>query len=251
MTSKGVRVGAELAWPVLVMAVVAGAAVLVLLAYSSSSARPDASSPDPSGTDVVGQAYDSAVLVQAIGCRFDSVGAGVAVDGGVVTNAHVVAGATDVRVHTTDGDEVRATVVAFDPRLDLAVLDAPGLLVPALELGAPAATNPVVVLSRGEDTAGEPVVLPVDGNVERTINIFIADIYGDGRYERRGLELIADLGPGDSGAGIIDSSGQMVGVVFSTSRRQREVVYAISATEVGGLIARTETGPVDTGECLR
>ena len=46
----------------------------------------------------------------------------------VVTNAHVVAGADSVEViRHPDGAEIEATVVAFDPSADLAVLDVPGI----------------------------------------------------------------------------------------------------------------------------
>ena len=194
----------------------------------------------------------AAVIVDALGCPVDSQGMGAVVDGGlVVTNAHVVAGSTNLEVRSSDGSMHPATLVAFDPRVDLAILEVAGLDVPALAIAGPVGETEASVLARGSTDPGEPIVSVVDGSIRRTINIFISDIYGEGRHERRGLELAVDVDPGDSGAGVTDAHGNLVGVIFSSSRGQEGVSYAISALEVGALVQERGSAAVDAGDCRR
>ena len=72
--------------------------------------------------------------------------------GRVLTNAHVVAGVRSPRVEVPDTGSFRATTVYFDPRVDVAVLEVPGLRAPALTMSGP--------VDRGADTviAGIPAV---------------------------------------------------------------------------------------------
>ena len=80
-------------------------------------------------------AGDSTVRVLGTACGLGVAGSGwVAEPGIVVTNAHVVAGADDTTVSTEGGPQVDATAVHYEPRNDLAVLEAPGLDAPPLEL---------------------------------------------------------------------------------------------------------------------
>ena len=148
-----------------------------------------------------------------------------------------------------DGELHEAVVIALDPVRDLALLDAPALAVSALSVGAPRGGDAAVVLARGVNDLGSAVIQPVDAVIERTINITISDIYGQGRFGRRGIELEADIGPGDSGAPVVNAEGDVVGVVFSSSRGQPDVAYAISGLELEALVDSRAASPVDTGRC--
>ncbi len=234
------RIGTSMLWSLIVVAGLVAAFALAVPDLSGSSTVP--AGPPDAGT--VESARESAVLVMASGCRVDSIGAGVVVAEGIVTNAHVVAGATDVTITTTEGEIHRAEIRSFDAERDLALLHVPGLDVPALSRGLPAGGTEAVALVRGDDAVD---VVPV--SITRTITIFISDIYGDGRYERSGVELTADISPGDSGGGLIDANGDLVGVVFSASRRTPDVAYAISAVELESFTATKAQSPVDPGEC--
>ena len=93
--------------------------------------------PPPSTTNipqaVVNAVVPSTVKVEGIACSTIQQGSGFVVGPGlVVTNAHVVAGEDETIVERSDGSEVRAEVVAFDPNRDLAVLRADDLGRPAL-----------------------------------------------------------------------------------------------------------------------
>ena len=107
--------------------------------------------------DVV-RALGSVIHVRADAGRCDraQVGSGwVVAPGRVVTNAHVVAAADDVRVSVKGtGRDLAARVVAFDPRRDVAVLDVPGLPAPALALGRELAAGDPAVLAGFPGDAG-------------------------------------------------------------------------------------------------
>jgi S1-C subfamily serine protease len=246
--------------PLLVLSAVMGAVMVVLTvgggvetASRDSADRREPgllAPPGPPSVAVLDDARPSAVLITATGCPSESIGSGVVLEAGVITNAHVVAGATEVLVTATDGRQYPAEIRAFDPVLDLALLDVGDILLPPLDVAKPQSGTETVALVRDDLNAGA-ALQPLPLSIERTINIFIADIYGAGRHERRGIEVHGDIGPGDSGAGIIDGNGAVVGVVFSASRRSVDVGYAISATELAGFVAARSSTPADSGSCLR
>ncbi len=250
--------------PLLVVAAVMGAVVIVLTVgggaetanrgsggdgVDRSEAGPLAP-PGPPSAAVLDDARPSAVLITATGCPTESIGSGAVLEAGVITNAHVVAGATEVLVTATDGRQYPAEIRVFDPVLDLALLDIGHVSLPPLVVAEPHSGTETVALVRDDLDAGAPLQ-PLPLLIERTINIFIADIYGAGSHKRRGIEVRGDIGPGDSGAGIIDGNGAVVGVVFSASRRSVDVGYAISPTELAGFAAARSSTPVDSGSCLR
>lgn len=190
----------------------------------------------------------STVKVEGVACRRIQEGSGfVAGPDLIVTNAHVVAGETDTVVQRSDGSEVRATVVAFDPRRDLAVLRAPGLDRQALSLfdvGA-GATGAVF----GHPGGGDLRLAPFE--VGRTVTATGTDIYDRERTERKVLILASSLAPGDSGAALIDAGGRVVGVAFAIAPDKPGVAYALEVEEVQPVLAGDLSHAVDTGDCLR
>lgn len=233
----------------MLVAVAAAVSVVLVVADTGQGDRADAGIEPPDRKAVP---MDAGVLITALGCRLESFGAGVIVDEGIITNAHVVAGATEIEVYAPGATlPLPATVVAFDAFDDLALLRTDLPVGVALPVGRPSAGSDVVALARATDDSGESRLVPVEVRIERLIDIFIADIYGDGRNERDGLELLADIGPGDSGAGLVDSAGTLVGVVFSSSRGKDGVAYAIDASELADLVAGASDDGVDNGVCRR
>ncbi|MDQ2622396.1 MAG: CvpA family protein, partial [Actinomycetota bacterium] len=87
----------------------------------------DIAAPDSGAgsSAAVRTASGSVVKVAGTACGVGVMGSGwVVAPGIVVTNAHVVAGQTDTRIETFDGGTADATPVAFNPRNDIAVLQA-------------------------------------------------------------------------------------------------------------------------------
>jgi len=205
--------------------------------------------PSAPGIDqaVVDQVARSTVKVEGVACRRIQEGSGfVAAPELVVTNAHVVAGQRDTTVELSDGQEVTATVVAFDPRRDLAVLRVPGLDRSPLPLGDVDVGGTGAVF--GHPGGGALRLAPFQ--VGRAVRATGTDIYDRERTEREVLVLAADLAPGDSGAGLVDSQGRVVGVAFAIAPDKPDVAYALAVEELEAVLAGDLGQPADTGPCL-
>jgi S1-C subfamily serine protease len=205
---------------------------------------------DPLVKGLARAAIPSTVKVQAGTCLSLSSGTGFVVKPGyVVTNAHVIAGAGTVRV--AEGGQARdAAPVFFDPKLDIAVLYAPGLTAPPLKF---ATSDP----DRGAvgATFGFPGGMALDPQPAAVTGAYAAqgrDIYGTGRVTRRILELRAQIEQGDSGGPLILSDGTVGGVVFAEARTDPNVGYALTPTSVREAIAPAlgRTGLVPVGSCI-
>lgn len=208
--------------------------------------------PPPSVTGipqaVVDAVVPSTVKVEGVACRRIQEGSGFVIGNGlVVTNAHVVAGETETVIQRSDGSEVRASVVAFDPRRDLAVLSAPDLNRQPLSLldVAEGATGAVF----GHPGGGALRAAPFE--VGRALTATGTDIYDRERTERKVLILASNLAPGDSGAALIDPQGRVVGVAFAIAPDKPGVAYALDIEELQPVLAGDLSHPVDTGPCLR
>ena len=197
-------------------------------------------------------AKGSTVKVLADGCYtgFYDQGSGfVVAPGYVITNAHVVSGTS--RQWVNQGKDYSATVVAFDPALDVAILHVPDLHDKALSR----ASNEV---SRGAGGAvlGFPGGGPLKGvkaAVGQTIDAVGRDIYGQGDITRRMYELQAQILPGNSGGPFVLGNGQVAGLVFASSVATDQVGYAMVIGELEPLIKRAigKTSPASTQTCSK
>ena len=133
-------------------------------------------------------------------------------DGTILTNNHVVAGATGVTVTFDDGSTARATVVGTDPSSDLAVLRAQGVR------GLPAAVfADCVELAVGQPVlaVGAPLGLSstVTEGIVSTLDRPVRT--GDGASEQSVIDAVqtdAAINPGNSGGALVDLAGRVVGV---------------------------------------
>jgi S1-C subfamily serine protease len=213
---------------------------------------PDVERPtDPVARGIAQRAVPSTVRVSAATCQFQSTGTGFAMAGDyVVTNAHVVAGGTTIRVQASGGALRDATAVFFDPDLDIALLWVAGLDAPALRFASADPSRGAVGATLGFPHGGGVLVEPAA--VAGAYTAQGRDIYGTGRVSRRILELRAVVDQGDSGGPLVLTDGTVGGVVFAEARTDESAGYALSptsvATAVSGAIGRT--GAVDTGACI-
>ncbi len=187
------------------------------------------------------RAIDASVGVRASGCRSEeSIGAGALVAPElVVTVAHVVAGADELAVVDRRGQRHAATTVALDTVDDIALLAVPGLTGTPLEIGPLDAGQSGVYLTYG--TRSTPTPEPFE--VIRRVNLSISDIYDQGDHERAGLEIAADIDPGDSGAVLVSSAGLAGGLVFASSRRNEDRAWATDLSVVLPLLATLDDQP--------
>jgi S1-C subfamily serine protease len=213
-------------------------------------APPLALPDDPLVQELAKEALPSIVKVTAATCLAQSTGTGFVVDRGyAVTNAHVVAGATTVRL--ASGDKlVDAVPVFIDPELDVALLYAPSLTAPALSFAEEDPSRGATGATFGFPGGRSLVVVPaaVAGSYPATGR----DIYGRAKVTRQILELRARIDQGDSGGPLVLSDGTVGGVVFAEARTDEDVGYALTPTAVHDAIepAVGRTGLAPTGECI-
>ena len=172
--------------------------------------------------------------------------------GRLITNAHVVAGVDDPEIEIGD-DEFAATVVEYDPKLDVAVLafDSGAVdVLPFNDTGDPAErTESVAILGYPED--GPFDVQP--GRIRDVQRLRSPDIYGDGAVIREVFSLRGLVRPGNSGGPIVSSDGHAVGIVFAASVTDEDTGYALTAAQVhdAAVQGETNTDEVSTGDCAR
>jgi S1-C subfamily serine protease len=209
---------------------------------------------DPAARAIAAAAEASTLKVSAGACGRGSVGSGfVVAPGYVVTNAHVVAGADAdaIRVASSDGRTFDATPVLFDASLDIALLRARQLDLPALRFATDDPPRGAIAATLGYPGGGGLTIVPA-AVASRYVAIGF-DIYGRERVRRNILELRAAIERGDSGGPLILEDGSVGGVVFAESRTNEAVGYALSPTAVSIAVAPGigRTSAVDTGACLR
>jgi serine protease Do len=163
--------------------------------------------------------------------REQSLGSGVIVsqEGYIVTNNHVVEGASEIRVLVGDQREFKGRVVATDPRTDVAVVKIAGHGLPTipwgdsdrlqvgewvLAIGNPFGLNQTV-------TAG---IISATGRA----NVGIAD------YEDF-IQTDAAINPGNSGGAMVNVRGELIGIntaIFSRSGGYMGIGFAIPSNMV-------------------
>jgi hypothetical protein len=187
--------------------------------------------PIPTTVDTAGVQHAASVTVKVVssGCGGLVTGSGFPIGNGlVVTNAHVVSGTTDHRIQTVDGTVLPASVVYFDPEVDIAILRVPGLAGPGLEFaaGGRGTTGAVIGFPGGGQERVEPAV--IDG----AVNAEGRDIYSANLVTRQIYVLQSRVRPGNSGGPIVDLQGRVLGVVFATSASEPDQAYALTDDQI-------------------
>ena len=215
----------------------------------------DIPAPDPSVLDSRGYlaARASVVRVQGVApsCSLSIEGSGFVISPDhVLTNAHVVAGVTERQTVTTaSGRQRSATVVLYDPQVDIAVLYVPGLNLPALQFASQAspADNAVV--------AGYPLDSPdlqaAPARIGGIQNVQGLNIYQDSTVTRQIYEIRAVVKSGNSGGPLLSPSGTVDGVVFAAAIGVQDTGFALTAAEVSAdaNAGANDTLPVSTMGC--
>ncbi|RVW00988.1 MarP family serine protease [Rhodococcus spongiicola] len=167
----------------------------------------------------------------------------------VMTNAHVVAGTSRVIVDTAAGP-LDARVVVFDPAVDVAVLDVPGLTAP-----------PLAFASGHADTGDNAIVLGYPGGgpytasavrIREVLDLQGPDIYRSGTVEREVYTVRGLVQQGNSGGPLVDEQGDVLGVVFGAAVDNSDTGFALTADEVSKQLDQAEqsSAPVGTGVCI-
>ena len=160
-----------------------------------------------------------------------SLGSGVIVEGSgvILTNRHVIEGATDVRIALSDGREFAVDVVIEDAQTDLAVL----------RVRTPGdARFPAITFANSDSLEVGDLVLAI-GNpfgVGQTVTSGIVSALARTGVERSDYEFFiqtdAAINPGNSGGALVDMDGHLVGIntaIYSQSGGSVGIGFAIPA----------------------
>jgi S1-C subfamily serine protease len=151
-------------------------------------------------------------------------GTGILMDasGVVLTNSHVIQGATSIRGTVTDsGRRFDADVLGYDKSGDIAVVRLRGAarLTPATfgDSSRVSLDDPVTAVGNAGGDGGEPTV--VTGTVTALDQVVTATDESDGSTERLTgmIETNAPIRPGDSGGPLLNTSGQVIGMNTAAS----------------------------------
>jgi len=146
----------------------------------------------------------------------------------LMTNAHVVAGVSDPVVLVGD-QELPATVVHYDPDIDVAVLAVAGAGRPFLSFEREAeASQPTAVLGYPNDGPYNIQSARIRGEQR----LRSPDIYGNGIVVREVYSLRGLVRPGNSGGPLVNRGGDVVGVIFAASVSDPDTGYALTADQV-------------------
>ena len=177
---------------------------------------------------------------------FPTQGAGTGViltpDGEVLTNAHVVAGATSIRINLPGETQPRdATLVAADSGNDLALLKIDGASnLPTVELGSSDA------LRVGDDVVAIGNALDLRGGFTVTRGIVSAlnrSIGAEDGARLSGLiQTDAAINPGNSGGPLVNSAGQVIGINTAVDGQGQNIGFAIAIDKAKPIVERLRSG---------
>jgi len=156
----------------------------------------------------------------------------------LITNSHVVAGSSSVRIKWSDGREARGVVVANaggnTPQADLALIRVQGVIGRALMLKS-------VLPNVGADVVAIGSPQGLEFSLTRGV---VSSL----RERDQLLQIDAPINPGNSGGPILDKSGCVVGVATFKLDDSEGLNFAISSTVVEGFIQSSLSSPAQSGQ---
>ncbi|HEY1602302.1 MAG TPA: Do family serine endopeptidase [Pirellulales bacterium] len=180
------------------------------------------------------------------------IGAGVIIDksGVILTNNHVVEGATEVTVRLSDGREFQGTDIKTDKQTDLAVVHIKG-----------AGDLPAATLGNSDNLEIGDWVIAVGNPFNQELTVSAGIISGKGRTLKDGkraqyLQTDAAINPGNSGGPLVDLDGEVIGIntaIASSSGGFQGVGFAIPINQAkwvvdqlvhGGSVKRAYLGVI-------
>lgn len=176
-------------------------------------------------------------------------GSGVLVspDGTILTNHHVVAGASDIQIVLWDGRVTAATVVGSDRETDLAVLKIDGSNLPALSLEheTPLRVGDVVLAIGNPFGLSQTVTQGIVSGLARSQALLGGPENAQGFPAVDFIQTDAAINAGNSGGALVDARGNLVGInTFVLGRMSMDaegIGFAIPAATAREVLAQIET----------
>ncbi|HEX4190508.1 MAG TPA: trypsin-like peptidase domain-containing protein [Marmoricola sp.] len=226
--------------------------------FGSGSGSVGSGSGSGQTTQATDEATSTATAAQSVGLveitsvldfgEAESAGTGMILssDGTVVTNHHVVAGATSITVtDVATGKTYTARVVGADATDDVAVLklaDATGLTPVAVDEEGTGVGASVTAVG---DANGDGGTLTAAAGSVKSLDstITVQDDDGTSSTLAHEIEIAADIIPGDSGGALYNSDGKVVGMNVAASEGSAEVTgYVIPIARVESVANEILTG---------
>jgi serine protease Do len=176
----------------------------------------------------------------SFGQQSTGIGTGIIVgsNGVILTNDHVVNGATSIQVTLPNGQNVAGTVYGVSSTTDLAIVkvDATGLTAATLGNSSTLQVGQTVVaigdpLGQFTDSATVGIVSGLD----RTITVENETLNGL-------IQTDASVNPGNSGGPLVDGNGTVIGVVTASSSDAQGVSFAIPISAASSMVAAALAG---------
>lgn len=169
------------------------------------------------------------VLVQASSPYASSNGTGFVLkeDGYIVTNYHVIAGASIIAVTLYDGNVQDAELVGYRAEDDIAVLKIPGRGYPTVAIGSSDAMRvgdvAIAIGNPGGEDGAWSTTQGIISALDREISIEEASYY----TEMTMLQTDAPVNPGNSGGPLCNANGEVIGILTRKMTNYEGVGYAI------------------------
>ena len=140
----------------------------------------------------------------------EGVGSGVIFksDGFIITNNHVIAGASEIIVSLSDGNTINGTLIGADEMTDIAVVKVDAKDLPVAQLG----NSDEVVVGEPAIAIGNPMGLEFQGSV--TVGVISALNRTLDLNDRRVklFQTDAAISPGNSGGALVNADGEVIGI---------------------------------------
>jgi Do/DeqQ family serine protease len=173
-------------------------------------------------------------------------GAIVSPDGLVLTNFHVIQGATKIEVQLVDGRMLRAKVVGADPESDLAVLRVEEKNLPYMNLGN----------SDGLQVGDVVLAMGNPFGISNTVTMGIVSALSRRRVSDTNpfedfIQTDAAINPGNSGGPLVNTDGELVGIntaIFTRTGTTAGIGFSIPSNHVKSSLEQiVATGAVTRG----